>query len=74
MGLKDLLAFQDLKETKAQLVCEENQGLLGHQGTWALKDSKACPVSMACLAPKATWVLQAPRDSQGPRVNEVYQD
>ena len=55
-------------------MCQENQGLLGHQGTWALKDSKACPVRTAYPGPKATWALQAPQDSQGPRVNEVYQD
>lgn len=55
-------------------MCQENQGLLGHQGTWALKDSKACLVRMAFLVPKVTWVLQVPRDSQGQRVNGVYQD
>lgn len=55
-------------------MCQENQGLLGHPGTWALKDSKACLVRTAYLDPKATWALQAPQDSQEPRVNEVCQD
>lgn len=53
---------------------QENQGQSGHQGTWALTDSKVCLVRTAFLGPKVTRALLATRDSQGPRGNEAYQD